>query len=210
MSTTFEVYLSSDTIPSFKKVAKACEHNYWKYLSSNGISERPKISYRLLTKENNKEKPFDEEAPFIWDDDKYLWVQVENIEGGTDCYTEKTNESDREYWNEDIIPLDRSKPIKELLKKCIKQKHHWCFRRSAGQPAAINILYGILAGSLAKMEKGVVFSDDSAWDYTQMPIEGDKFLERYMIPEKELDPELKNWAADNIKQIKSELREKHA
>jgi len=205
MSTTFEVYISSETIPTFNRVVEACELNYWKYLLSNGISERPKLSFKLLTRENDKEAPFDKESPFIWDDDKYLWVQVENVVGGTDCYAEKTNEEDREYWVEDIIPLERSKPIKGLLKKCIEQKYHWWFRRSAGQPAAINILYGILAGSLATIEKGVVFSGDSAWDYTKMPIEGDQFLECYMVPEKEIDPELKSWAIENINRAKLEL-----
>ena len=94
------------------------------------------------------------------------------------------------------------------MQKCISVGHHWNFRRSAGQSGAINILYGILSGSLAILTEGVVFSDDSAWDYNKMPIEGERFLENYFRPAKETDPETRRKAIDSIKWAKEELAAK--
>jgi len=101
---------------------------------------------------------------------------------------------DKQYWEEDILPMDRCKLIKPKIEACLSQKYCWNFRRSAGQSGAINILYGILSGSIATITEGIVFSDDCAWDYDRMPIQGNEFLKTYYRPDLETNPEIKKEA----------------
>ncbi|MGV6853079.1 MAG: hypothetical protein ACWA5R_13000 [bacterium] len=210
MSTTFDIYPGEAGIPTFKEVFERCTKEYHSYLKDVGIQRKPQIEAQILTNEGNKKVIFNINDPFKWDEDHYLWVQVKGIAGGTDGYFWQNDQSDYDYWNEDIIPMDRCLPIRELLEECISHGYHWNFRRSAGQPGVINILYGILSGTLAAMTKGIVFSDDTAWDYERMPIKGAEFLENYYRPKKELNEDTKNEAISSIKWATEELEEINA
>ncbi len=206
MSTSFKIYPKTNRIPALKEIIESTQYEFWKYFEKVDIKDRPIIKIRLLRKENDEDIEFLPEELFSWEDDSYLWVQVEGIKGGTDGYFWYAEEIDYKYWNEDIIPMPRCKPIKDLLNECIAQGHYWHFSRSVGQSALVRILYGILSGVLARMTSGIVFSDDSAWEYERMPMRGEDFLECYMIPEKELSVDAKEWSRLCIQAAKDELR----
>ena len=78
---------------------------------------------------------------------------------------------------------------------------YWAFRRSAGQPAVINLSYGLIAAAFAELSNGFVFSDDGAWDYASFPTNANRFLENYFDPQYPV-PEYANWAKECIGIIK--------
>jgi len=205
MSTTFNIYPGNSTIPTFKDVLEACTNQFHLYLEKVGIQRQPELEVRVFTSKGNNEVTVNINEPFKWEEDQYIWIQVKGIDAGTDGYFWLNDQTDFEYWQEDIIPMKRCENIKDLLTACISQGYHWQFRRSAGQPGVINILYGILSGTLASLTHGVVFSDDTAWDYQRMPIKGQDFLENYYFPEKETNQDIKNNAINSIKWAKEEL-----
>jgi len=205
MSSTFDIYPIEKIIPSFKSVLDQSTKNYHGYLKDAGINIKPEIGIRLLTKNGDNEVSYDINDPFTWRDDLYLWVSIKDIHGGIDGYFFQNDKIDMEYWRDDIIPLERCKPIRSLLEECLSIGYHWNFRRSASQPGAINILYGIISGTIATMTNGFVFSDDSAWDFERMPINGEDFLDNYLRPNKELKKECKEWAIQCINMAKVEL-----
>ena len=204
MSTTFDILPSCKEIPSFSDVLIRCSQNFELYLKRVEIHKSPKITFTILSKEFNKSIPFNFKDPFLWEGGTYLWVEVENIVGGTDGYYWENEDLDYNYWRNEIIPK-KDKPEREHLNKCIETGFHWNFRRSAGQVGTIDILYGVLSGTLAELTNGIVYSDDSAWDYQRMPIKGQEFLSSYYIPEKEIDNEMKERATKCIEWAKEEL-----
>ena len=182
-------------LPSFAEVRKTTLASFHTFLADAfETTTLPGISFKLLRREGDASVPFSEDAPFQWEDSLYLWVTVNDLCGGTDGYFMMNDDVDREYWQEDIIPLDRCKPIRKLLVDGLDVGYHWSFRRSAGQPGCINILYGLLAGSVAKLTGGVVFSDDCAWDFGRMPLIGDEFLRQYM----HMDDSLSGYAVETV------------
>ena len=198
MSTTFDIYPSNDRIPTFDEVLKRTTSEYHDFLAEINIQCKPKILAKILNLESNIAKEYKLNDPFYWTDESYLWVQVEGISGGTDGYMWEIEPDDREGWEEDILSMERCKPIRAKIETCIAQKYRWNFRRSAGQPGAINILYGVLSGSLAAITEGIVYSDDSAWDYEKMPIQGKEFLNAYYRPHLESNATIKHEALSSI------------
>jgi|SRR5262245_39087394 len=95
---------------------------------------------------------------------------------------------------------------KTLINECLANGHHWSFRRSAGQPAIINVAYGMIAGSLAELTEGFIYSDDSAWDYERFPATAQEFFSWYFRPDKAIKAEYAEWAARCIKWIVEELK----
>ena len=84
--------------------------------------------------------------------------------------------------------------------------HHWSFRRSAGQPAIINVAYGMIAGSLAELTEGFIYSGDSAWDHERFPATTQEFFSWYFRPDKAIKAEHAELAARCIKWIVEELK----
>lgn len=145
------------------------------------------------------------DSEFRWSDSCYLWVGIDGLAGGTDGYYLQNDELDYQYWREDIIPLDRCAPIRDELETALQIGHHWNFRRSVGQPGVVNILYGLLAGSIGNLTGDFIFSDDGAWDYQRMPIRASDFLTSYFRPNKETDTEIRRWAIRSIDCARKEL-----
>jgi hypothetical protein len=70
-----------------------------------------------------------------------------------------------------------------------------------GQPGIINIAYGYIAASLAELTDGIIYSDDSAWDYSRFPCKANEFYEFYFRPEKAIGPEYKEWSINCIRSV---------
>jgi hypothetical protein len=207
MSTTFDIFPESTEIPSFRHMMEYSTTEFHRFLMNVDIRHTPRLRFRLFTKEGDEEHPIDITDPFTWIDEYYLWIQVDMIAGGTDGYFWENDEIDYEYWRDDIIPMERCQGIRDHLERCLLPGYHWNFRRSAGQPGCINILYGIVSGCLATLTNGVVYSDDSAWDYQRMPMLGKEFLDTYFDPQKETNAETRDMALRSIQRAHKELSE---
>lgn len=197
MSTTFDVFPSTPGLPTFAALLDAtliCLHNY---LARHGINARPLLDLSIKTNDGDNDVTFAKSDPLKWEDGTYAWFGIEESRGGTDVYFETIDEETNDDWHEDLAAAG--------ISQCLTVGHYWSFRRSAGQPAIINLTYGLLAGTLAKLTDGFVWSDDCAWDHQHLPATGTRFLDLYFDPDKTTDKGHKDWANRCIKMIRHEL-----
>jgi hypothetical protein len=71
----------------------------------------------------------------------------------------------------------------------------------------INLGYGYLAGALAELTDGFIYSMDGAWDYDRFPCRADEFYAVYFRPDKALEPNKKEWAERCIEFMREEIAE---
>lgn len=108
-----------------------------------------------------------------------------------------------ECWSELTEP--RFKVREVLIRKCLAVGHYWHFRRSIGQPAIINIAYGLIAGCLAELTDGFVFSDDSAWDWERMPALPSELFSWYFVPGMAINEDFRDWSSRCIESLREEM-----
>ncbi len=207
MSTTFDVYPKLSKIPSFQEILDLSSARLSEYLIDHGISAQPKIDVVLLSRRRDQPKPFDLNSPARWGASEYAWFYVESAPGGTDAYFQMNEEIDYEIWDEEISINSRAAEKKTLIKECLINGYQWSFRRSAGQPAIINLAYGMIAASLAELTEGFITSIDSAWDYERFPATAQEFFSWYFHPDKAIKPTYAEWATKCIKVIVEEMKE---
>ncbi|MCU6710174.1 hypothetical protein M6D81_15860 [Paenibacillus sp. J5C_2022] len=173
MSTTFEVYPATSYVPTLVNVLKVANRKLQHFLSPFALKEMPVIYARIgeeILSQNDKN-----DKDMAWGEGD-AWFYVEpGSGGGTDAYYEIvdaiTIEIREEYGEdgEDYLEVKRSLSV----------GHYWIFRRSAGQPAIINLVYGILASALAELTEGYIHSDDGAWN--GKPVRSDEFDKHYFV-----------------------------
>jgi len=88
------------------------------------------------------------------------------------------------------------------MEKCFESGFYWAFRRSIGQPAIINLSYGLIAAAFTELTNGLIFSDDGAWDYAIFPTSADRFLQSYFNPLYSA-PKYASWARECIAILKN-------
>jgi hypothetical protein len=182
MSTTFEVYPRTSTLPTFAAIINRSTQELHRFLDSVGIRSRPRINLRIQACADHSQLPFSLDDLARWDKQTYAWFMVGDVLGGTDAYFDDNAIAIREYI-EGEFGNHRYKQHEALIRECTAAGHRWRFRRSIGQPAIINLTYGLIAGSMAAITDGFVYSMDSAWDYETMPALPEDFLNWYFRPE---------------------------
>ena len=203
MSTTFDVYPSTSSIPTFRQLLDRSTTELHRFLASVDVDARPSIHVRVQYQDDDQPVPLDPQSPLTWPDDTYAWFHVANVPGGTDAYFWSVDDLTLDCWRELTEP--RFKAREELIHKCLDVGHYWNFRRSAGQPAIINIAYGLIAACLAELTCGFVFSGDSAWDWERMPALPDEFFGWYFVPDLALDNNFREWSIRCIASLREEL-----
>lgn len=172
------------------------------YVLSYGLDFEIQISATLLPlrDSNMSSQVIELDAAFIWNKDYYCWFTLKGIEGGTDCYLTDFYGGEiaayqlKDDWLEAHPKLNWSEHVDQVVETANQTKQQWCFRRSAGQPAEIALLYGFLASALAELTNGVVDSTDGAWDFSLFPATSEAFDCWYMRPEKTSDSDFQKWA----------------
>src|SRR4051812_7815405 len=97
MSTTFEVFPTTDRIPSFRQLLDVATVHLRDFLRSYGITQPAPLAVTLRRKEPDAPiLPFDPAGPAWWPDDCYAWFQVPGVAGGTDAYAWTFDEVRRE------------------------------------------------------------------------------------------------------------------
>jgi hypothetical protein len=206
MSTTFHIIPTIvDNDLTFKNVltlAKQTLESQLKRLSLNLT-----INLSASVHDNNEAyvNNSNPNAKFIWADNEYVWFAIDNLTGGTDAHCEKIADklSDWETYIEDMLHNISATP--EVRQKIIDCEYEWYFRRSAGQPAIINLAYGHLAAAVAKLTQGYIYSDDGAWHDTIFPATADQFLEVYFYPDRTKDPADIDWITGCLEELKDEF-----
>ncbi|GFN34084.1 hypothetical protein [Paenibacillus xylaniclasticus] len=111
--------------------------------------------------------------------DEYAWFYVVPSEdgGGTDAYYKFVDDLTVDIWDDYGKYGDTYADVRRSL----AIGHYWIFRRSMGQPAIINLAFGVLASALAELTEGYLFSDDGAWQ--GRPIRSYDFDPLYFNPD---------------------------
>jgi len=202
MSTVFEVFTTTKDAPSFNDVLSMSNEYLSAELRRHNIDDSYVIDVSIINEKTHKLIPFDKSSPAIWViDDEYAWFTVNEQPGGCDAYVyDFSDYLNFEQWYEDFIDDSQAKVSKAYMQKCFESGFYWAFRCSAGQPAIINLAYGLVAAALTELTNGLIFSDDGAWDYAIFPTSADCFLQSYFNPQYS-NPEYANWAGECISNI---------
>ena len=206
MSTTFDVYPRTTNVPSFAAIIDRSTAELHRFLGSVGIRARPLIHVRIQRCEGDSHVPFSLDAPAQWGKDTYAWFMVGDVSGGSDAYFDNDRVKIQKLWDEGFDD-PRRKRLEPLIRECIGTGHRWWLRRSAGQPAVINVEYGLIAASLAAITDGFLTSDDSAWDWKRFSALPDEFLEWYFRPEKALGDNFREWSQRCLGHLAKELKQ---
>ena len=204
MSTTFDVYPRKREIPSLGALLHRSTAELHTCLASVGVEARPEICCRLRRRADHANVPISRRDEARWSAGAYAWFSVGGVPGGTDAYFEASAEAIRECWEEELANAKYA-PFEPLMREAMAVGHAWSFRRSVGQPAIINIAYGLIAASLASLTDGFLHSIDSAWDWDRLPALPEEFLTWYFRPEQALDVQNREWAERCIAALHEEL-----
>jgi hypothetical protein len=204
MSTTFDVYPGMTDLPSFAAVIERSTSELHRFLGSVGIRARPPIHLRIQRCEDNSHVPYLLDSPAHWGKDTYAWFMVGDVPGGSDAYFDDDRVNIQERWD-DGFEDPRRKRLEPLIRRCIGIGHCWWFRRSAGQPAVVNVAYGLIAASFAAVTDGFLTSDDSAWDWQRLPALPDEFLAWYFRPEQAIGEDFREWSQRCLGRLAEEL-----
>ncbi|WP_395316907.1 hypothetical protein [Variovorax sp. UC74_104] len=206
MSTTFEVYPRTQRVPTFGKLIELASIRLAEQLERRHIAAKPQLKVQVLRNRSHDEIAIALDAQMIWERDQYAWITVPGVLGGTDVDYRLIDELTKRLWNDLFEVEQRAKELRTHIEACLSTGHYWSFRRSAGQPAIINFAYGIIAASLAELTDGIIYSDDSAWDYDRFPAVAIDFYEWFFDPEKTPDLDRAAWARACLSAIASDQR----
>lgn len=204
MSTTFDVYPGTHELPTFATLLERSSKELHAFLHSIGIAKRPAIHVKLKRCEGDGDIPFSTKYPLRWNENTYAWFMVGEVSGGTDAYYDDDSIQIKEEW-EGEFDDPKCKRLESLIRDCVRTGNRWTFRRSVGQSGIINLGYGLIAGSLAAITGGFIYSNDSAWDWERMPARGDDFLTWYFRPEQALQESTREWSRRCLDHLAAEL-----
>jgi hypothetical protein len=206
MSTSFEVYPRRMELPTFSAIIDRSTMELHRFLDSIGIRKRPRVHVRLQACADDAHVPFSLKDSARWNKETYAWFMVGDVPGGTDAYFDDDADEILQYWDGELGNPNCRK-LESLVRECVRTGHRWCFRRSAGQPGIISLAYGLIAGSLAAITDGIVYSEDSAWDWQRMPALPLDFLSWYFRPEQAIAAEFREWSSRCLDLLVEELGE---
>ena len=203
MSTTFEVYPRNVEAPSFQQILELGAARIRQQLLIRGIHAEPKLAVTLRMNQTHEVLPLNISSQAIWNASEYAWFSVCGVGGGTDVDYRTVGNLDLEYWSDIVSTHPPAIERRSEVMACLSNGVYWSFRRSMGQPAIINFAYGILAGTLAELTDGFVYSDDSAWDYERFPAKAEEVYEWYFNPAKALHQTTADWASRCLTAIRN-------
>ena len=199
MSTTFDVFPRSDRLPAFSDLLSRASEHLSAFLREVHVTASPRISVQLHQVKPDRVLPLDLSSPAKWTMEQYAWFIVPPAKGGTDAYFRRAVN----YWcDEDIAINPRRAEVADSFRQ---YGYRWSFRRSASQPAAVNVAYGLIAATLAELTGGLIDSSDGAWDKARLPAAADDFFTWYMRPELALEADYATWAARCIAGLRTEF-----
>lgn len=179
MSTTFDIFPGRRELPWFEHVRALAEEQLNAYLRSIGVRTFVGLGTEIRSNEPDRVVIASALGPMSWDDDCYAWFTVADRMGGADAYFWPIDESTTEYWNDDLLLRPNFARWREPMANAFALGHRWNIRCSINEPAAMLLASGFIAGAIAHLTGGFVYSDDGAWDHNRLPATGAELLETY-------------------------------
>lgn len=201
MSTEFEVYPGESKIPTFNEVLQLSNSYLKEFLNSIGVYTDVTIFVEMRACRAHEVVGIDLNDGAVWDENQHAWFKVMNEVGGCDSYYNQFDELSQEIWKEELQTNEKVKEFESIINSSLNLGYYWSFRRSAGQPCIINLAYGLIAASFAKLTSGYIYTDDGAWEYTKFPAMADDFLQWYFRPNLTSYDNDRKWAEECIADI---------
>lgn len=206
MSTTFEVYPKNNCSPSFGDVFNETICELCRILPVHQSVLADLIHHQLLKNSNDTNVVDNIDDVFRWREGEYLWVTIQGIDGGADIYCERIEQS----YIDELLESCSTEQQRNAVRALPLEEKYWNIRTSIGQPAIVKLLSGVLAGTLARLTGGKVFSGDGAWESHSLPISGSELLSCYIDPGNIYDKEFRAWVKKIVEGADLELTESKA
>lgn len=188
---SFEVFPTKKIIPKNEEIVKCSIQLFTEFLQKENIEQKMEITTKEIAFDNTcNERPM----YLVSSDNSYIVLNL-NQKGEVYVFYHELTEVDREFWEEELIENKNAQKIKEEINKSLNVGYSWSIKKTMGQPAIVCLYYGFLAIAIAILTDGVIYSDDGAWDYSALPVEGSKFKKLYL----DLDEISDISVRDNIK-----------
>lgn len=198
MSMSFEIFPTKEKKPSCNEIIKYSVKLFNQFLEKEKILRNVNIIASEVTVDNE-----------ICTNPAFLTLEVNrhtvfklNEEGEVYAFYHELTELDKDFWNEEVQGNKNAQSMEEKIGTNQKIGYFWSVKRTIGQPAIVSLYYGYLATAIAVLTEGIIYSDDGAWDYSRLPIEGKVFETEYLDVENIDDIMVKN----NIERWLSELK----
>lgn len=176
MSMSFEIFPTKKKKPNCDEIIKYSVQLFNAFLKKEKILQEIDITTKEVTADNEVyTNPISLALK-----ENYHTVFNLNEEGEVYVFYRKLTDLDKDFWNEEIKRNKNAQFMKEKIDVNLEIGYSWSVKRTMGQPAIVNLYYGYLAIAIAILTDGIIYSDDGAWDYSELPIEGKVFKTEYL------------------------------
>jgi hypothetical protein len=219
MNTTINVYPRLVEVPTFEQILTLSTAKLREFLTDYGIvfvgskgwKVVPTVEVGLCYGQYDEPVPFDPRLPAVWDDSNgtYAWFAVaafcgRNRAATFDGFTgrkRKVDESELGFWDEQISTNERAAPKRELIESCLKNRYYWQFEKAKHTGGVVGLAYGLVAGAVAQLTEGFIFSKDGAWEADRFPATAEELFSWYFRPELTAEAYFKQRVERDLKMI---------
>lgn len=172
MSTTFDIFPTTNVLPTFEAVLLRAEAHMDRFLRNGGLLVHVDLRASIRQCEPDVELTHNATGPMEWPSTHYGWFTVEGIPGGADVYR---HDLFRDYLESNLIPK------RPELAKTLEIGHQWEIRRSANEKGVLLIASGFVAAAMAELTNGFVYSDDGAWPFHGVAKTAEEFVAEFAL-----------------------------
>ena len=174
MSMSFEIFPTTKKKPKCDEIIKYSVQLFSEFLKKKKISLGIDITTREVTADN---EVYINPISLVLKENYHTVFNL-NEEGEAYVFYHELSDLDKDFWNEEIQENKNAQSMKEKIDANLEIGYSWSVKRTMGQPAIVSLYYGYLA--IAILTDGIIYSDDGAWDYSRLPIEGKIFKTEYL------------------------------
>ena len=193
MSASFDILPTENTRLDCKTLIEESIEKFQRFLKRNGIEKDFSVS-ALEFKHDGEEIHVPEYLTM--DEDSYTVLIVNDV-GEIYIFYHKVSDLDAECWNEDLLSNENAKLHEREIRKYLSTGYFWEVKKTMSQPPLVCLYYGFVSMVIANHSKGLVYSDDGAWDYSSMPMGFSEFELSYpdmnKVSSNELSENIRRW-----------------
>lgn len=198
MSMSFEIFPTKKKIPKCDEIITYSVHLFSEFMQREKIAQGIEITIKEVSADNEvRTSP----VSLVSKENNYTVFNL-NEKGEVYIFYHELTEMDKEFWIDELQGNKNAQFMKEKIDTNLKIGYSWSVKKTMGQPAIISLFYGYLAIAIAVLTDGIIYSDDGAWDYSCLPIEGSILENEYLNLNKLSDVTIK----ENIEKWIDELR----
>jgi hypothetical protein len=203
MGTDIYAYPRLARVPLFGEVVELATRRLQDYFRDIGIPGAPVMRAQVRKRCTDSLREVDYAAPAMWSDLDNAWFYVPQINSGAAAYFDPLDDERRESLRGYVHRLDVYVRHKDLIEACLPNDHVWYLHRAAGHPGTIAVAYGMVAAAFCELTDEFLDIYDNAWDGARFPATTQEFYTWYFRPDQALDPELQEWSARCVSNMKA-------